>query len=134
MKAALFAKPGSLNIVSRDLRRLRDDEVLVRVDACGLCGTDIHIVEGSSRSSPPVVLGHEYAGVVEDAGSTTVVKEGTRVAVDPNIACGNCFYCHRGLVHLCSNLRALGVDLDGGMAEYSIVPVSHTSMLSSCRF
>ncbi len=122
MKAALFDKPGSLNVVSRDLRRLQDDEVLVRVDACGLCGTDIHIVEGSSRSTPPVVLGHEYAGVVEDAGSSAAVKEGIRVAVDPNIACGKCFYCHRGLVHLCSNLRALGVDLDGGMAEYSIVP------------
>lgn len=122
MKAALFDKPGSLNVVSRDLRRLREDEVLVRVEACGLCGTDLHIVEGSSRSTPPVVLGHEYAGVVEDAGSVAAVKEGTRVAVDPNIACGKCFYCHRGLVHLCTNLRALGVDLDGGMAEYSLVP------------
>ncbi|MGA9118704.1 MAG: zinc-dependent alcohol dehydrogenase family protein [Bacteroidota bacterium] len=124
MKVGLFEKPGSLRVVNKDLRRLGEGEVLVRVEACGICGTDLHIVDGSSRSTPPVVLGHEYAGIVEDVGPG-IKKDGClgcHVSVDPNISCGRCFFCRRGLVHLCSNLRALGVDLDGGMAEYSIVP------------
>ncbi len=129
MKAALFEKPGSFRIVNRDLRRLSEDEALIRVDACGICGTDLHIVDGRSRSTPPVVLGHEYAGIVEDAGKASSVQIGSRVAVDPNISCGTCYYCRRGLVHLCSRLRALGVDIDGGMAEYSIVPAGQLHQL-----
>lgn len=122
MKAALFEKPGSFGIVKKDVRPLGDNEVLVRVESCGICGTDLHIVEGSSRSSPPVVLGHEYAGIVEDPGSCFDIAPGTMVAIDPNISCGTCYYCRRGLTHLCVNLRALGVDIDGGMAEFCIVP------------
>ncbi|HEV8539494.1 MAG TPA: zinc-dependent alcohol dehydrogenase family protein [Bacteroidota bacterium] len=125
MNAVLYEKPHHLRVVSKPLRRLGEREVLVRVSACGICGTDVHIVEGTSRSTPPVILGHEYAGSIEDVGSSTRgLKPGDRVAVDPNIACGTCYYCRRGLVHLCANLRALGVDLDGGMAEYCIVPES----------
>ena len=68
MKVAELEKPGSLRVRSKPLRGLRGHEVLVRVESCGLCGTDLHIVEGSSRSTPPVVLGHEYAGFVTDPG------------------------------------------------------------------
>jgi len=129
MKAALFEKPGAFTVVQKSLRRMEENEILVRVDACGICGTDLHIVDGTSRSTPPVVLGHEYSGVVEDAGKVARIVEGTRVAVDPNIPCGTCFYCRRGLVHLCAGLRALGVDIDGGMAEYCIVPKEQLHML-----
>jgi L-iditol 2-dehydrogenase len=123
MKVALFNTPHDLKVTTKPLRRLEAGELLVKVDACGVCGTDVHIVDGTSRSTPPVVLGHEYAGVVEAAAAGTQSdKIGVRVAVDPNISCGECFFCRRGLVHLCSNLRALGVDIDGGMAEYCIVP------------
>ena len=125
MKVALFEKPHQLNVTHKDVRKLNNDEVLVKVTACGVCGTDLHIVEGSSRSSPPVVLGHEYAGIVADAGKeSNGFTVGDHVAIDPNIACGTCFYCRRGEVHLCKRLRALGVDIDGGMAEFSIVPSS----------
>jgi len=124
MKVAELEKPGSLRVKSKPLRALEAGEVLLRVESCGLCGTDLHIVEGTSRSTPPVVLGHEYAGFVTDPGKNPQgIAEGTHVAVDPNIPCGRCPYCRRGLVHLCSGLRALGVDIDGGMAEYSIVPL-----------
>jgi 2-desacetyl-2-hydroxyethyl bacteriochlorophyllide A dehydrogenase len=124
MKVALFEKSHVLSVTDKPLRSLGEGEILVKVQNCGVCGTDVHIVEGTSRSSPPVVLGHEYAGIVEDiAKDVDGFKAGQRVAIDPNIACGICFYCRRGLVHLCSNLRALGVDIDGGMAEYCIVPV-----------
>lgn len=123
MRAALLEKPHRLSVVDRPLRLISSEEVLVRVQSCGVCGTDIHIVEGESRCNLPVILGHEYAGVVEDVG--TNVKDfvpGQRVAVDPNISCGTCYFCRRGEVHLCSNLQALGVDIDGGMAELCIVP------------
>jgi 2-desacetyl-2-hydroxyethyl bacteriochlorophyllide A dehydrogenase len=129
MKAALFEKPGVFNAVNRNLRTLQDDEVLVRVEACGICGTDLHIVDGTSRSTPPVVLGHEYSGIVEDAGKVAGINPGARVAIDPNISCGTCFYCRRGLVHLCAGLRALGVDIDGGMAEFCIVPREQLHLL-----
>jgi len=132
MKAALFEKPHQLTITHKDLRKLKGDEVLVKVTACGVCGTDLHIVEGISRSSPPVVLGHEYAGIVVDAGEeSNGFAAGDHVAVDPNIACGICFYCRRGDVHLCERLRALGVDIDGGMAEFCIVPSSQLYRLPS---
>ncbi len=125
MKAAVFEQPHRLSVVQKDLRTLHEGEALIRVQACGVCGTDVHIVEGTSRSAPPVILGHEYTGVVLDmVGESPTVSVGARVAVDPNISCGVCFFCRRGLIHLCSRLAALGVDLDGGMAEFSIVPIS----------
>ena len=124
MKVAQFEKPHVLNVTSKSLRALNEGEVLVQVQACGVCGTDVHIVEGTSRSTQPVVLGHEYAGIVTDvAKGIDGIDVGQHVGVDPNISCGSCFFCRRGLVHLCDKLRALGVDMDGGMAEYSIVPV-----------
>jgi L-iditol 2-dehydrogenase len=132
MKVAELERPGSLVVKSKPLRALGPDEVLVKVESCGLCGTDLHIVDGTSRSSPPVVLGHEYAGFVTDPGKNPRgIREGAHVAVDPNIPCGTCPYCRRGLVHLCSGLRALGVDIDGGMAEYSIVPSSQLHAIPS---
>ena len=132
MKVALFEKPHQLKVAHKDLRKLNEHEVLVNVTACGVCGTDLHIVEGSSRSSPPVVLGHEFAGIVAEVGKgSDGFKVGDHVAVDPNISCGTCFYCRRGDVHLCKNLRALGVDIDGGMAESCIVPSSQLYHLPS---
>jgi L-iditol 2-dehydrogenase len=130
MKVALFEKPHSLTVRSKPMRTLLPNEVLVKVQACGVCGTDVHIVEGTSRSTPPVVLGHEFFGVVEDVGSAVHgVTTGQRATVDPNISCGVCHFCRRGLVHLCANLQALGVDLDGGMAEYCFVPAQQIYLL-----
>lgn len=132
MKVAQFEGSNVLRVIDKPLRALAEGEMLVRVDACGVCGTDVHIVDGSSRSTPPVVLGHEYSGCVEDEGSAKVaIHVGDHVAIDPNIACGRCYYCRRGLVHLCTNLRALGVDIDGGMAQYCIVPASQLYVLPS---
>lgn len=130
MKVALFEKPHSLTVRSTPLRTLMPNEVLLKVKACGVCGTDVHIVEGTSRSTPPVVLGHEFTGIVEDVGiAVHGIAPGQRAAVDPNISCGVCYYCRRGLVHLCTNLKALGVDHDGGMAEYCFVPSEQIYLL-----
>ena len=128
MRVAELQKPHDLRVKSKTIRPLGPGEVLVKIESCGVCGTDLHILEGKSRSRFPVVLGHEFAGFVEDPG-TTDFAVGTHVAVDPNIVCGTCAYCRRGLIHLCSGLRALGVDIDGGMAEFCLVPTKQIYVL-----
>ena len=105
---------------------LGEHEVLVRNMACGICGTDVHIYhgeEGSAAVTPPVVLGHEYSGVVEKVGkAVTLVKVGDRVALDPNMYCGSCRSCRMGKKQNCENLFALGVNVNGGFAQYSRCP------------
>lgn len=105
---------------------LAPHQVLVRNESCGICGTDVHIYEGGKGSAdvtPPVVLGHEYSGVVVEVGSAvTTVAPGDHVALDPNMYCGLCIPCRMGKKQNCRSLFALGVNVDGGMAEYSICP------------
>ena len=102
------------------------DEVLVEVRSCGICGTDVHIYHGGAGSAPvnpPVVLGHEFAGIVVKAGKdVTNVKPGDHVTLDPNMYCGNCRPCKMGKKSNCEHLYALGVNTNGGFAEYCISP------------
>ncbi|NOZ60148.1 MAG: zinc-dependent alcohol dehydrogenase family protein [Calditrichaeota bacterium] len=125
MKAAVFYGPGDVRIEDKPVRKIGSDEVLIKVRACGVCGTDVHIFEGaagSAKVSPPVVLGHEFSGEIVEIGDAVCrLRVGDRVTIDPNISCGNCYYCQRGQVHLCENLRAIGVTQDGGFAELAIV-------------
>jgi len=121
--AAQFQKPHVLELIDAPLRKLAADEVLVKVAACGVCGTDVHILAGEAHARPPVILGHEFAGTIVDCGKQVAdLRLGDAVAIDPNIACGGCYYCRRGQVNFCENLRALGVDIDGGFAEFCIAP------------
>lgn len=110
-----------------------EQDVLVRVAAAGICGTDVHIYHGDKGSAeviPPIVLGHELAGVVEEVGAAvTTVKPGDHVTVDPNIYCGKCHYCQIGKKQLCENLYAIGVNRDGGFAEYCLAPESQCYQL-----
>ncbi|MBN1401845.1 MAG: zinc-dependent alcohol dehydrogenase family protein [Anaerolineae bacterium] len=123
MRAAVVYGPGDLRIIEREVPRVGAGDLLMRVAACGICGTDRHIFHGDFDAHPPVILGHEYAGEVVAVGrAVTDLAPGARVVVDPNIVCGTCRPCRRGQVHLCENLRALGVDLDGGFAELCLVP------------
>jgi len=105
---------------------LEDHQVLVKNYSCGICGTDVHIYhggEGASPVNPPVVLGHEFAGVVEAVGSAVKdLRPGDHVAIDPNIYCQQCAPCRMGKKQNCENLFALGVNTDGGFAEYAICP------------
>ena len=107
-------------------KNLKDNEVLVRNMAAGVCGTDVHIYlgeKGSADVNPPVVLGHEYSGIVEKTGKdVSNVKAGDHVTIDPNIYCGLCRPCRMGRKQNCENLFALGVNVNGGFAEYSVVP------------
>ena len=126
MKAAYFLGNGKFEAKEVTLREPEADEVVVKVAACGVCGTDVHIYHGDKGSAdvnPPVILGHEFSGVVEKIGSAvTSLHVGDHVTVDPNIYCGSCHYCKIGKKNLCQNLFAIGVNRDGGFAERCVVP------------
>lgn len=130
MRAAVFYGAGETKLEDLPRPQPGPRDILIKVKAAGVCGTDIHIVKGISRSAVPVVLGHEYAGEIVEIGSEVgEFRTGDRVTVDPNITCGECNYCLAGKVNLCRNLRALGVDLNGGFAEYSLLPVQQAYRL-----
>jgi 2-desacetyl-2-hydroxyethyl bacteriochlorophyllide A dehydrogenase len=98
-------------------------ELLVRVEACGICGTDRHLFLGEFPARPPVTLGHEFSGIVEAIGpDVSGFTTGMRVTGDPNIACGRCPECQRGRVNLCRNLTAIGIHRNGGFADYVTLP------------
>jgi L-iditol 2-dehydrogenase len=98
-------------------------DLLVRVEACGICGSDRHMFRGEYPTALPVTLGHEFCGTVEAVGSSvTRLKPGHRITGDPNIACGHCRHCRDGRPNLCDNLTPIGVFRDGGFADYVLVP------------
>jgi len=122
MRAAVFPSPGVCEILERETPNASEGHVLIRVEACGLCGTDLHIFRGQFPASFPLTAGHEFAGVVEEAGpGVGSLRPGDRVVVDPNIQCGVCRACQRGLVHLCRALSSYGVSADGGFATHCVV-------------
>jgi L-iditol 2-dehydrogenase len=129
MKALLLSKYKHLEIADLPMPTAEPGEVLVRVAACGICGSDVHGYDGSSgRRIPPIVMGHEAAGRIAAIGSgVTGYKEGDRVTFDSTIYCGTCGYCRRGEINLCDNRQVLGVSCGdyrraGAFAEFVAVP------------
>ncbi|AGB74602.1 MULTISPECIES: zinc-dependent alcohol dehydrogenase family protein [Rhizobium] len=105
-------------------------EIIVRVLAAGICGSDRHMYKGEYPTAIPVTLGHEFCGLVEEVGEgVSSFVGGELVTVDPNIACGTCPACRRGRPNLCANLTAIGVTRDGGFADYVAVPCSQAFTL-----
>src|SRR5579875_372523 len=101
MRALRLEALHRLQLREMEMREPGPRELLLRVDACGICGTDRHILHGEYPASLPVTLGHEFAGTVLAAGPETTIQVGARVAVDPNIVCGLCRECRRGRVAYC---------------------------------
>lgn len=106
-----------------------DDEVLVRVEAASVCGTDLHILRwdawAQQRIRPPLTLGHEFAGTVVDVGrSVRHVAVGDYVSAESHVTCGACFHCRTGRAHMCEQTKILGIDRDGAFAAYVAVPES----------
>jgi L-iditol 2-dehydrogenase len=129
MKALLLTAPSRLEYVDFPEPRPADDEVLVRVQACGICGSDIHGWDGSTgRRHPPLIMGHEASGEVAATGPrVTGWRKGDRVTFDSTISCGTCRFCAAGQVNLCENRRVVGVSpvefkQHGAFAEYVVVP------------
>src|SRR5271168_87292 len=105
-------------------------DVLVRVKAASICGTDLHIYGwdrwSQGRIKPPVTLGHEFCGVVERAGEeVTAVEAGDFVSAEMHVNCGHCHQCRLGEAHICQNLRIIGIDQDGAFAEFVKIPASN---------
>lgn len=109
---------------------IRDNEVLIKVRNAGVCGTDVHIHDwdawASGRCRPPFTVGHEFAGEVAQVGSLVAdVKIGDRVTAEGHIVCGHCHLCRTGNSHVCPNTKIIGVDRDGGFAEFIAMPATN---------
>lgn len=126
MKAARFYERHKLVVEDIPVKEVAPGEVKIKVRFCGICGTDVHIFEGDKGSAtvnPPVTLGHELSGdVVEVGAQVTGFHVGDRVSVDPNRYCGKCYFCANGQKHLCKHMLGMGTAVDGGFAEYVVVP------------
>jgi len=127
MKAAVFRGIEDIKIEDIPKPKITKDEILLKVNACAICGTDVRIFKsGHKNINPPHVLGHEICGTVVKTGSNiSGYKEGERVVVDPIITCGKCYYCKKGLTNLCFEFQkitdAFGYSRQGGFAEYMAI-------------
>jgi L-iditol 2-dehydrogenase len=129
MKALVLSAYKELELLDLPVPKPADDELLIRIRACGICGSDVHGYDGSTgRRLPPVVMGHEAAGIVESVGSAVEdFRQGDRVTFDSTVYCGKCFYCQRGQINLCDNREVIGVSTpvfrrNGAFAEFVTVP------------
>ncbi|KAJ5807747.1 hypothetical protein N7474_009016 [Penicillium riverlandense] len=123
MRALLYSKPEHYGIVEVPVPELRENDILIKVKACGVCGTDLHIHEGEFIAQFPLIPGHETVGVVAAVGPKVKGFEvGERVVADNSELCGTCFYCRRGDELFCENFQAHGVTMNGGFAEYCAYP------------
>jgi D-arabinitol dehydrogenase (NADP+) len=123
VKAAIILQPKQIETQNIPVPEPAASELLVRVMASGICGTDVHIFQGEYLGSYPIIPGHEFAGVVEKVGSAVSrFKPGDRVAVEPNLPCDNCINCLNNRQNFCLNWQAVGVTRPGGMAQYVSVP------------
>ena len=129
MKAMLLTEYKNLTVTEFPKPEISPNDVLVQVRACGICGSDIHGYDGSTgRRIPPLVMGHEAAGMITEIGSdVTSFKVGDRVTFDSTVWCGNCYFCRRGDINLCDHRMVLGVSCGdyrrhGAFAEYVAVP------------
>ncbi len=137
MRAVMISAPGSVRVESVADPIPGPGEVLVRVGACGICGTDLHLLDGDSPLARyPLIPGHEFAGEVVAVGSEISVAKGevaitvgNRVAFDPNLSCGHCEPCRTGHENLCLNYNGVGVTTSGAMAQYVSVPWNKAYLL-----
>ena len=129
MKGLVFKGPRDLVVADRPVRSPATGEVLVKTKAASLCFSDIRVYKGQKYALPDVILGHEMAGEIAEIGDgVTTVKKGDAVTICPIIACGACYFCSRGKRNRCLNRNTLGYDMDGGMAEYVLIPEELVSL------
>jgi threonine dehydrogenase-like Zn-dependent dehydrogenase len=126
MYVPVFKGEGRLEYEERPIPQLeKPDDVLVKIEACGICGTDLNIlaVPPAHKATPNIIIGHEGVGVVEQVGSdVTGLQAGERVVIAPRLTCGQCHYCRRGLHNQCTNYRTIGTTIDGAFAPYLRAP------------
>ncbi|KAA0931591.1 zinc-dependent alcohol dehydrogenase family protein [Streptomyces apricus] len=126
MKAAVIESVGKAVVAEVPDPTPGPREVVVEVAACGLCGTDLHILQGEFAPELPIVPGHEFAGEVVGVGrQVTELSVGDQVAVDPSLYCYECRYCRDGHNNMCERWAAIGVTTAGGAAQYAVAPVAN---------
>jgi len=122
VKKAYLTEIGKMEVKEEPVPEIGKNEVLVKVKYAGICGSDLHYYRngglGSFKKELPLSLGHEISGVIEDPNDIPGVQKGDRVAIEPRLHCGYCYFCRSGRENLCMNRRFIGADLPGGMAEY----------------
>ena len=121
MRAAVLRAPGQLGLEHLEQPKAAPGEALVRVAYSGICGTDLGIYSGNMPVRHPLIMGHELAGNVVEGGGDAF-PDGARVIVDPSLFCGICFYCRAGLTNLCQRGGLIGREMNGGFAEFVVVP------------
>jgi len=135
MQALVFENIRTPAVKDVPIPTIGPQDVLIRVKAAGICGTDVHIYEGEYFSKFPLIPGHEFSGVVEDIGEqVTTVGVGERVTADPNIGCGKCYFCKINQQNQCENLGAVGVTRDGAFAEYLVIPEEKVFKIGDLSF
>lgn len=132
MKGAILKEIEKLEIEDVEIPKVGENEILIKVKSCAICGTDIKVFHhGHKHIVFPRITGHEVSGIVVNVGKNVKeFKEGDRVAVAPAIPCGKCYYCRKGQQTMCDNLKAIGYHYDGGFAEYMLVP--ENAVLNGC--
>lgn len=124
MKALVYTQPNEVRIQEAESPVLAPDEVILKIDAVGICGSDMHAYHGHDpRRKPGLVLGHEFAGTVVESASPLFAR-GARVTGNPLITCGHCEYCRQGRNNLCANRTMVGMTRPGAFAEYMSIPAS----------
>src|SRR5271157_3346446 len=128
MRILVCERPGAIAVSERSRPSPGPGEVMVRIRRAGVCGTDLHIFEGSHPFLEyPRVIGHELSGEVEETGPGSSIAVGQKVFVIPYLSCGECVACRRGKTNCCQRIAVLGVHIDGGMADYVCVPEGNVS-------
>lgn len=124
MKALVYTQPNEMQILERPYPSLEANEVVLKIESVGICGSDLHAFHGHDpRRKPGLVLGHEFAGTVEETSSSQFSK-GQRVTGNPLITCGHCEYCLQGRNNLCANRTMVGMTRPGAFAQYMSIPAS----------
>jgi len=134
MRAYRLVAPNTLRWEQVPVPAPQPHEVLLRIHACGLCGTDLHLKTRGHYywNDRPMTLGHEIVAEIVSLplDYTGELQVGDDVVVDPQIVCGDCYFCRRGRLNLCERLEHLGLSIDGGFAEYLAAPVRNIAAKS----
>jgi alcohol dehydrogenase len=124
MKALVYTQPNEMQVLDRPYPSLDPDEVVLKIESVGICGSDMHAFHGHDpRRKPGLVLGHEFAGTIAES-SSPLFTQGQRVTGNPLITCGYCEYCLQGRNNLCANRTMVGMTRPGAFAEYMSIPAS----------
>ncbi len=134
-KAIRIDQPNKIALVNLKLTSLQADEIIIKVMASGICGTDIHILRGDYIAKYPIIPGHEFSGIIEKIGTrVTRFEIGDKVAVEPNISCDSCYNCLNNRQNFCKNWQSIGVTKSGGMAQLVVVPEKSVFHIGKLKF